>query len=46
MLIYFAAKSSNDEIKEILTLDRSCNADLREEATNTIVDLLAKCILL
>ena len=33
---FFAAKSSNDKIKEILNLDPSCNADLREKATNTI----------
>ena len=30
---FFAAKSSNDKIKEILNLDPSCNADLREKAT-------------
>ena len=43
---FFAAKSSNDKIKEILNLDPSCNADLREKAfTNTICGFVSQVYL-
>ena len=32
----FAVKSRSDNMRVILNLDPSCNADLREKATNTI----------
>ena len=42
---FFAAKSSNDKIKEILNLDPSCNADRREKATNTICGFVSQVYL-
>ena len=42
---FFAVKSSNDKIKEILNLDPSCNADLREKATNTICGFVSQVYL-
>ena len=38
----FAIKSSSDKIKEILNLEPSCNADLREKATNSICGFVSQ----
>ena len=38
----FAIKSTSDKIKEILILDPSCNADLREKATNSICGFVSQ----
>ena len=42
---FFAEKSSNDKIKEILNLDPCCIADLREKATNTMCGFVSQVYL-